>query len=439
MRYRSGIAALVFALSASWVGAAPSSEGERGGVLTLERCVSLARENAPRLRAASAGAEAARARADEASSRRFPSADLGGSYRFTSEVMKKEISIGFGLPPFALAFGDEHQADWNLGIVVPIFTGGELGRIARAEEAEARAAEKTSEAALLDLTRDVRAAFFTAMGRRAGADAAALAVDRLERRVRELDAAIRLGGATAEDRLRAEARLGDARRRMLRAEASRDSAAFELGRLIGQPGLPASPEGDLEESILKGRDLSTDRIAGRPELAAMEKRRERMESLAAAAGGRFLPRVMGDLRAHYGRPGVDVFENDWMEYATASLSLNWTLWDFGGRSAAKRRAEAGVRRADAERREMEDVFVAAHGTAESLLRSSRLEWAEAERRVELSRAIVDLVGRRRAEAEASESEYLDAEDDRAEAEIGLALAYARIRLAETALLWTLGQ
>jgi outer membrane protein TolC len=40
---------------------------------------------------------------------------------------------------------------------------------------------------------------------------------------------------------------------------------------------------------------------------------------------------------------------------------------------------------------------------------------------------------------ATENEYLEAQDDLTQAELDLALARTRVRLAEVALLWTLGR
>jgi outer membrane protein TolC len=40
---------------------------------------------------------------------------------------------------------------------------------------------------------------------------------------------------------------------------------------------------------------------------------------------------------------------------------------------------------------------------------------------------------------ATETEYLDAQDDLTQAELDLALARTRVRLAEAALLWALGR
>ena len=65
--------------------------------------------------------------------------------------------------------------------------------------------------------------------------------------------------------------------------------------------------------------------------------------------------------------------------------------------------------------------------------------SQAADRADLQRRIHEFVSRRYDQAGATESEYLDAQDDLTQAEIELALARTRVRLAEAAVLWTLGE
>jgi outer membrane protein TolC len=93
----------------------------------------------------------------------------------------------------------------------------------------------------------------------------------------------------------------------------------------------------------------------------------------------------------------------------------------------------------ARRNDVADAIAAAHATAQSRLGSAVAAQAQASERLDLQRDILDLVRRRRAQAGASEAEYLDAQDDLTEAETDLALARTQVRLAEVTLLWTLGE
>lgn len=405
--------------------------------LDLSDCLARAQAAAPRLAEALAVEAQAQAAADEAKARRLPVLGFGASYRYTSEVM--EQSFTFGPVNNTLRFGDGHAADLNLGIAAPVFTGGELSGQARAAALGIAVAEQRTAATTLDLARDVRASFYASLGRAAQADAARLAVTRLQRHVAEIAAAVAAGGATEESRLRALERLRQAEQRERRATASQDSARIALGRLVGRPAPGVAPVGDLDATLLVDRDVSSARVAERPDLASLAREEERQAQLATALRGRLLPRIGADVRAHYGRPGVDLIANDWTPYATAAVSVDWPLWDAGARTSAAAQAAARARQTAARRDDVADALAAAHDAAQVELDAALAAQDLASERVALTERILGMVAGRLAAAAATESEYLDTQDDAAAAQMDLALARTRVRLAEITLLWTVGE
>jgi outer membrane protein TolC len=424
--------AALFAVTAS---AAAAQDAVR---LDLNACLEQARTAAPRLEELRAVEAEAVASADEAAARRLPSLGLGATYRYASETMEAEISLAPGLPPRTLTFGDGHVADVNLALSLPLYTGGELSRTAAAADAGSRAASLRSAAAAQDVVLAVRRTFYAALGRESQLAAAGLAVARLQRHADEVADAVSVGAATVEMRLRAVTRLREAEQRQSRAQAALDSAAVALGRLVGRPGATVLPAGELATPLLDDDDVAA-AVGERPDVAALQEERARQDHLAAAARGRLLPRIAGELAAHHGRPGVDQLTNDWMSYATAGVSLDWPLWDGGARRQRALQAEARSRQAEARRRDLQEAVTAAQATASRDLAIAREELARASERVDLARNIGELVGARYESADASESEYLDALDDVTTAEFELSLVRTRQRLAEASLLWTLGR
>jgi outer membrane protein len=421
----------------------PAMAGEPAGAdtlrLDLDTCLVRARETAPALQASTAAIDESSAFAAEAESRRKPVLGAGGAYQYASEHMKRDLELGFGLPPRTLEFGDGHVATINLGVAIPVYTGGELTHTAAAAMAGSRAAAQRDESTRLDLTRGVRQAFCGALGRQAQVEAARLAVARLNRHLESVAKARTAGAATEESRLRALARLNLAGQRLVQAEAARDSAGLALGRLIGRPGGIVQPVGDVAAPLLPADDSPGLTLDERPEIAALTWEQQRQRELAAAARGRLRPRVLADIRAHYGRPGVDALANEWMGYATAGVSIDWPLWDGGGRQDRARQAEARGRWLAAQQRDLGDAIVAADAGARTALRAAATQERQASERTELQRLLLVMVEGRYAQLNATENEYLDAQDDLAQAEFDLAMARTRVRLAEIARLWTLGR
>ncbi|KAA3659044.1 MAG: TolC family protein, partial [Calditrichaeota bacterium] len=77
--------------------------------------------------------------------------------------------------------------------------------------------------------------------------------------------------------------------------------------------------------------------------AALENRPELQQLQNGIAAGKYgvkaieslhWPQVFAAASYHYARPGVDFFQNEWMNYYTLGLQLQWTLWN-GGRERKK--------------------------------------------------------------------------------------------------------
>ena len=177
----------------------------------------------------------------------------------------------------------------------------------------------------------------------------------------------------------------------------------------------------------------------RADVAALAAEHVRQVELAASARGRLRPRVMADVRAHYARPGVDLITNDWMGYGTVGVSVAWPLWDAGARTARSGQAAARARWLEAQQRELDEAVATAAATAATALDAARDQEAQAVARTGMQARLLALVEGRYAQQSATETEYLDAQDELTQAELDLALARARVRLAEAALLWTQGR
>jgi len=407
---------------------------------TLERCLLLALECSASMDESRELVVAAGERVGAASAARLPRLDAGAHYRYASEVMEHRIEMP-GLGGIDLRFGDGHQTDINLGISFPLYTGGRVGRIQEAEEAGLLAARFREAATARELFRDVRRAYFEVLGREAQLEVVNLGIRRLERRLESLRGARVQESATEEDVLRVRSRLLEAEQSRHRAEAGLEASSLQLGRLIGQVEKAIRPLGDLKISLmadLDSEDLAPSQALQRPELLALGEDIHRQSKLAESAASALRPSLYGDLRGHYGRPGVDLLENEWMGYATAGLTLNWTLWDGGAGKHERGQFSAQARRLEARREETTRAIRTARASASALLESSRRELENSNERVRVEAAILEKVSHRLQLAQASENELLDAQDDLNKAEQDRVLALIQLRKAEAELLWTLG-
>jgi len=404
---------------------------------TLARCTQEALRRSPRLSEGAARVSGAEAAAGEARAGRWPMLTARGSYGYISETMILPLGekVFPGLPEIEL--GTNHSYDAQLAAEALLFTGGALSGRIRAQEAALRATRHELRADTLGLLRDVRSAFFTALGAEAQQGAAEVAEMRLRRHVEELTAAIEIGTASAEVRIQALARLRHAEQRRIGAAADARAARLVLGRWVGRAGSEIRPAGDLSATLLlpdlAGTASAVD-AAARPELSALGERVAQSRAQASAARAGYLPTLVARAALHEGRPGIDFIEDEWMSYATAGLVLQWTLWEWGARGKRVEQARAQERAADERRAELTDRFAQALAVAQVHWQAAREQALKASERVELERRRLELVKGRYRDGAAMENERLDAEDDLAAAESELAASRARVRLTEVEIL-----
>jgi outer membrane protein TolC len=407
--------------------------------LSLDECLRMALEHSHEVRVAESLAGAADADASRAQARRLPTVGFAGSYDFTSEVTTIDLPSFPGVAGRHITLGDENRYALALGVQVPVFTGGALSAAARAEGAGARAAAYDLEAEKLLVTHEVRAAFFRGMGAKAELDAAGAATARLERHVGYLKGQMEVGAASREMRVQAEAALTAARRRELLSEEALATAELVLGSMLGRPGERVAPAGGLDQPLVRDDELGDAGVEGRPELAAASSRCEQSRQRTRAAKGALLPSVSAAAAMNYGRPGVDLVQNEWMSWASAGVSVSWTLWDWGANRDEVRAAQAAAQALEARTSELNRQLENALAVARARLDLAREGLGVAADRLELERERIGLVTGRYEQGMASETELLDVHDDLAEAEAAHASSLASVRLAEVDLIYAIGR
>jgi outer membrane protein TolC len=128
-----------------------------------------------------------------------------------------------------------------------------------------------------------------------------------------------------------------------------------------------------------------------------------------------------------------------MSWASARVSLSWTLFDAGARRDRVTAAKASARAIDATRSDLHRRLEGAFETARIRLDYASRAAAKARERLQAERRRLELVTGRRDGGMATETELLDAHDDLADAEAAEVAARASVRLAESELLYAAGR
>jgi outer membrane protein TolC len=377
---------LAWTLAAAAALLSPAGIAAQGTLdLTLDEAVSRALATHRSLDLARRQAEAADARLEAAKAALLPQASLSAGYAHLFTVPELAFAppsdSGGGSPVEDAVFAD-------LSVKQPLYTGGRLTGARDAAQARAFASGEDLSAARADLVLRVRLAYWDL----------ARALD-LQRVVEGDEALVRShladverllgeGLATAADRLKAEARLAEARYHGIASRRAVRSAALVLADLAGlapgtelRPSTPLPPAGPPPPPA---EELAAAALENRPDLRALRLREEAARAAVDIQRAARLPQVALSTRYIAVQtdqsvfPGGEEFNEVWELGLGASLDL-WT-----GGAAAQR-----VREAEAEARRAGDALALASDAVALEVRQACLALEEARALVEAARTGVE--------------------------------------------------
>lgn len=302
--------------------------------LTMSRAVEIAQAQQPALRQARASAESASAQIEAARVSQQPTVQLGASAATGSTpphpCPTDSTRTCGGFFDATSTTGLSAVASWKLTDF------GLTAANVRASEANAEAAAAGVATAMLDVRRDVEAAYLEALARQRLVVAAMATVQSEEA---HLDQAKRFVAAGAKDPIevaQAQSRAANARSALAQAQANEARALAALRAAIGwidpsrQPVVdPKWPTPGRDEPEPLAQLVATARHH-RPEIGQLDKVIAAADAGVTAARAERRPVLAAQAQAAWSPDNADwTPEPSW----AAALTLTWSLWD-GGRSRA---------------------------------------------------------------------------------------------------------
>lgn len=280
----------------------------------------------------------------------------------------------------------------QISMEVTLLDFGSRRAMVRGADAAEEALGLRADATAQELLEAVATAYTGVLAAREMREAARRQVEALGSELDRAQQRLREGTAARVEVLRAEAALLDARAQLATAEARTGLAERNLARLMG-----------ADPTTVAGRDLAD--VAPRQEAAAPDVERAqaaeapvtdpRVEAArrgVQAARARLSQERAGRLPTIRGSAGLLNFGSGAGDYVTewqAGIRLSWPLFTGGARSAAISRAEADLRVAEEELRQVElavaasldgaDAALAEASARADALRASVAQWEEVTR------------------------------------------------------------
>lgn len=352
----------------------------------------------------------------------FPAGDLlNGVYGTLNRflVERGEAPMFPTIENQSIALLREEEQETKLSLTAPLFAPAVWANAA-AKNALFQGSVAGREAYARTLVREVKRAYYGAMQAQAAVDILTASERLLAENVRVSQSLVDAGKATRDRVLRAEAERLSVVQRLDAAQAQAAQARRLLNVLRDVEDAAPAPLAKPEELAAPALPAATGPRGTRPELRQLDAGIEARSAGQRAATAALLPTlaVVGD----YGVQGEEYRFDSESDFSTVSLVLRWTLFDFGSRSAQRRRAHAELEQIRAERSDLERRLELARTSAAENLATSLRAIDAAQAQLQAAEEGFRIAERKREAASLSQIEFLDAERVLTEARLNLAIA-----------------
>jgi outer membrane protein TolC len=160
---------------------------------------------------------------------------------------------------------------------------------------------------------------------------------------------------------------------------------------------------------------------------ALALQRAALQAGVQLAASRNYPALALSSSLHYGLPGVNPVENQWMLYATAGATLSWS-WSWGADSLAVRAAQRRLAQQAGEERSAREQLRLEYDSAVRDWQAAREELDLLAASLELAQTRLAIVSSQHSQGMASTTDFNDANLRLTQAEIGYRSQLLSLRL-----------
>lgn len=288
-------------------------------LLTLEQSQQLARENYPLLRQKKVLDSILHLQVRNTNTAYLPQAELNGQASYQSDVTEIPFKVpGVSIPEFAK---DQYRA--TIDIKQLLYDGGATRRQRELQSMQQQTEQQRVEVELYKVKQQVTQTYFSALLAEEYINAARLNQADIRQRIDRLSAGVEHGTVLPSNVDMLKAELLRAEQQELSAASSRNANLAMLQLLTGY-----TPSGPVKLSVPQAPAQEASDSLVRPELQLYRLQSATLDQQARLTATRPLPKVSAFVQGGYGRPGLNMLNNDFATFYMGGIRLNWTLWNW---------------------------------------------------------------------------------------------------------------
>jgi len=291
-----------------------------GQELSLDSCQSMARRNHPLLRQAGIIDQISKLRQQNIQVSNLPQFDLTARASWQSDVTKLALSIpGFAGPePLSK---DQYKA--YVDIRQKLFDGGVAKKREELEEADRLVSKQQNETELYKIKETVNTLYFNALIIQENLRIVDLKKETLDERIKIVSSAVNNGVSLPNelDQLRAEKLLTEQQETELKSTRQTTMALLEIitgSNLTDQTTF-------LKPSFMA---INVNNDLKRPEITLFTLQKSKLDKNEEVLTNSRKPYMYAFGQAGYGRPGLNMLDNNFADWYMVGAGLSWNIWDW---------------------------------------------------------------------------------------------------------------
>lgn len=309
-----------FILSIFWL--AQIINAQTTNTLTLPDCYTLARQNYPKVKQQQLIQKTKEYSVENISKGYLPQFIVNGQATYQSDV----VTIPFELPGVVIPTLSKDQYKIYAEVSQNVFNGGNKKLEKRSAEADAVVSQQQLEVDLYALKKSINELFFGILLAQEQLLQNDLLKKDIELGLAKTNASIANGTALKSS--------GDALQANL-LKTDQESIELKFASLAYRDRLSLFINRPLDENTVfqKPPSITPSQDINRPEIILYDAQNKALDVETELVNAKNLPKVDLFLQGGYGRPGLDMLNNDFATYYYGGLRVNWSL---GGLYTAKR-------------------------------------------------------------------------------------------------------
>jgi len=260
----------------------------------------------------------------------FPQISANGTYNYTSEIPEIQIPQ----TPITIEAGVRNLYDLNIKFQQSLFTGFRRLNLVNAANEDLNSTISRSRTFQNEILFQVYNIFYTAQLNQVQRRVLQASLNRAEKDLTTTRHFYMAGQVSAFDTLRvANQNLN------IKTEINKLTHQYEviLNQLAFILNIPENRDIDqYSETTIDFQLESLETylniaLSNRPEVNEIHHQIQSKNYQKKIVKSSFYPQVYGQAVFHYGKPGANFFENEWMDYLTVGISFQWELWNMSRR------------------------------------------------------------------------------------------------------------